>query len=110
MKVEKGTLMEEIYGRVAKWIGVLPNMIRLGGRLYSNGKKIVNIEPNVAILDDLNRITVLKIEIQNFILYNVKIANNKDDISQMRRIKVGDQIYELYNFLRIINSQEINHF
>jgi hypothetical protein len=37
MKVKKGILMEEKYGRIARWIGIAPGMIRLSGKLYSNG-------------------------------------------------------------------------
>jgi hypothetical protein len=40
MHIEGETLMSEIYERAAKWIGMIPGVIGLSGRLYPGGPKI----------------------------------------------------------------------
>jgi hypothetical protein len=89
MKIKKGTLMGEIYGRVARWIGVAPGLIRLSGKLNPNGEKVTNIEPNILALDDTNRIALLKLKVQDSIQYNLKVVKNRDDFSQIKRLTVG---------------------
>jgi hypothetical protein len=39
LKVKKNTFMKEIYGRVAKLIGINPGMIRLRRKLLPNNRK-----------------------------------------------------------------------
>jgi hypothetical protein len=41
------------------------------------------------------------------IWYEIKIINNKDDVSQMKRFKIGDQSYNLYRFLRVKTLKRI---
>jgi hypothetical protein len=63
MHIENGTLMEEIYGRAAKWIDVIPSIISFSGRLYPGGPKIKNIDPNVVARNEVNAVSYLKLEI-----------------------------------------------
>jgi hypothetical protein len=90
MKVKKCTFMSEIYSRAARWIGVIPRVIRLSGKLHLGGTKVANGDPNVLVLDKINLITVLKMDIQDSLLYSLNLINERDDMSQMKRIKVED--------------------
>jgi hypothetical protein len=60
------------YGRIGKWIGIDQGLIKLSGKLYQNGMKIINIRPEMQILNELNRITVLKLKLSSQIIYNIK--------------------------------------
>jgi hypothetical protein len=83
------------------WIGINPGLIRLSGKLFQNGQKVKNIGPDVPTVNEVNRITVLKMELENQVLFNVKVVNERDDIDQMKKFRVGGQVYHLYKFLRV---------
>jgi hypothetical protein len=52
--IEEGTLIEEIYSRVAQWVGIISGVISLSGRLYPGGPKIKNNRPNIVAREGIN--------------------------------------------------------
>jgi hypothetical protein len=80
--------MDQIYSRVAKWIGIIPGVISLSGRFYLGGPKIKNISPNIAARGGVNAITYLKMEVGDVFLHDVKVVHDAVDTEMLARIQV----------------------
>jgi hypothetical protein len=89
MKVKKGTYIGEVYSRAAS------------GRLNPDEEKITNIDPKIVVLNVTNRVIVLKMEIQDLLLYSLTKVNDRDNLSQMKRLVIDNQVYEAYKFLKV---------
>jgi hypothetical protein len=57
--------MNEMYGRIGRWIGIDPRFIKLNGRLYPGGIKMLNISPDTQVISETNRISVVKLELND---------------------------------------------
>jgi hypothetical protein len=91
-------LIEEIYARADKWIGVIPDVIGLSGRLYPGGLKVKNINPNVAARNEINAVTYLKLEVDDVFLYNIRVVHDAVDADMLNRFKLMECIISCINF------------
>jgi hypothetical protein len=106
-KVKMNSLMYEVYGRIGRWIGIDPKFIKINGKQHPEGRKLVNINPEMRIVDNVNQITVVKIELCNQVIHNVETIINTDDSNQMKRFMIGGQSYNLYKFLNVKSFKRI---
>jgi hypothetical protein len=77
--IEDCTMMDEIYGRAAKWICIIPRVISLSGRLYPGGPKVKNISPNTVARGGGSAITYLKMKVNDTFLYDIRIVHDAVD-------------------------------
>jgi hypothetical protein len=105
--VKINSLIGEIYARIGRWIGIDPSFIKLSGKLYPGGLKVVNINPDTRVINEINRITKVKVELEEQMIHNLKIIVNNDDSSQMKEFMVDNRKFELYKFLKVKTFKRI---
>jgi hypothetical protein len=101
IKVKRNATMYEIYGRVGRMIGIDPKFIKLNGKIPPNGTKIMSMDPKMKIIDELNRVAVVKVEFSDQMIYDVETIVRTDDNAQMKRFMISGQIYNLYKFPKV---------
>jgi hypothetical protein len=75
--------------------------------MHPDGIKMHNINPEIKVIDGLNRIIVINAELSDQVNYNIEAIFVDEDYGQMKSYMIGGQQYEVYKFIRVKSFKRI---
>jgi hypothetical protein len=101
MKIEYGSIMEEVYQRVAEWLNLYLKNINLIEPLCPGGKKIRNLAQDIVVRDDKPLVIYLKVEISKISQNNLNKRVYSNIMNDLKKIEIEGKIYFLNKYLNI---------